>query len=220
MENQPAKAHISSGWRKILEHPYIYNLQQLILGSETAKKTLINKYCKPPNRSRILEIGCGTGSLLRCIDKDLNVEYCGYDLNPAYIDFAQKTYGDRGRFYCANTLEADMPEDYFDMVLAIGIFHHLNEHESVKLVESAWHSLRSRGFLFTADPVLTPTQSSLEKYLISRDRGQNVRTEAEYNNLVRARFVNIESHIVTGLLNIPWTVNIITARKNTSESSF
>src|SRR5258707_12416035 len=98
MENQPAKAHISSGWRKILEHPYIYNLQQLILGSETAKKTLINKYCKPPNRSRILEVGCGTGSLLRCIDKDLNVEYCGYDLNPTYIHFAQKPYGDRGRF--------------------------------------------------------------------------------------------------------------------------
>jgi cyclopropane fatty-acyl-phospholipid synthase-like methyltransferase len=188
-------------------------LQQLILGSEAAKKILIDKYCKPPMRSRILEIGCGTGSLLNFIDKDLNVEYCGYDLNPQYIDFAQKTYGDRGRFYCANTLDANMPADYFDMVLAIGIFHHLNEQESVKLVESAWKSLRARGILFTADPVLTTTQSRLERYLISRDRGQNVRTEAEYNKLVRARFVNIESRIVTGLLNIPWTVNIITGEK-------
>jgi SAM-dependent methyltransferase len=150
----------------------------------------------------------------------LHVEYCGYDLNPAYIDFAQKTYGDRGRFYCANILDANMPEAHFDMVLAIGILHHLNEQESLKLVESACHSLRARGFLLTADPVLTTTQSRLEKYLISRDRGQNVRTEAGYNNLVRARFVNIESHIVSGLLNIPWTVNIITARKDASESSF
>ena len=214
MENQPAKFHVSTGWRKTLEHSFVYNLWQLIIGGEAGHRAFINKYCKPHKHASILEIGCGTGTILEHIEEDLNVNYCGYDENPIYVDFAKRKYGDRGRFYCAKVSDANIPTGSFDIVLALGILHHLNEAESLKLVESAWDSLSPGGFLFSADPVWTNTQSRLERYLMSKDRGQNIRTEEEYKKLIRTRFVNIESHVISGLLNIPWTANLIKAWKN------
>jgi SAM-dependent methyltransferase len=218
MENQPAKFHVSSGLRKILEHSFVYNLWQLGIGGESVHRSFINDYCKPHKHASILEIGCGTGTILEHIDKDLNVTYYGYDENPTYIDFAKRKYGDRGRFYCVKVSDANIPAGGFDIVLALGILHHLNEHEALKLIESAWDNLRPGGFLFSADPVWTNTQSRLEKYLISKDRGQSVRTEEGYKHLLSTRFDSIESQIVSGLLNIPWTANIIKATKTTSSS--
>jgi 2-polyprenyl-3-methyl-5-hydroxy-6-metoxy-1,4-benzoquinol methylase len=219
MENQPAKSHVSSGLRKILEHSFLYNIWQLIIGGEAVHRSFINDYCKPHKHASILEIGCGTGTILEHIDEDLNVQYYGFDENPTYIDFAKTKYGDRGRFYCARVSDANIPSGGFDIVLALGILHHLNEPDSLKLIESAWDNLKPGGFLFSADPVWTNSQSRLEKYLISKDRGQNVRTEAGYRRLIGTRFDKVESHVVSGLLNIPWTANLIKATKTTSSSA-
>ncbi len=175
MESQPAKFHVSTHWRKILEHSFVYNLWQLFIGGEAVHRAFIDVYC---------------------------------------IDFAKKKYGDRGHFFCARVSDASIATGSFDIVLALGILHHLSEHESLKLIESAWNSLKPGGFLFSADPVWTNTQSRLEKFLMSKDRGQNIRTEEEYKKLIRTRFVNIESQVVSGLLNIPWTANLIKAWKN------
>lgn len=214
MENQPAKFHVSTDGRKILEHSFVYNLWQLFIGGEAVHRAFIDVYCKPRKHASILEIGCGTGTILEHIDEALGVRYCGYDENPMYIDFAKKKYGDRGHFFCARVSDASIATDSFDIVLALGILHHLSEHESLKLIESAWDSLKPGGFLFSADPVWTNTQSRLEKFLMSKDRGQNIRTEEEYKQLVGTRFANIESHVVSRLLNIPWTANLIKAWKN------
>lgn len=218
MENQPAKFHVSSGWRKILEDSSVYNLWQFIIGGEGVHRAFINEYCKPKKHSRILEIGCGTGTILEHIDKDLNVNYCGYDENPVYIDFAKKRYGDRGSFYSSRVNNANIPTGSFDIVLALGILHHLDEQESLKLIESAWDSLSPGGFLFSADPVWTNRQSRLEKYLMSKDRGQNIRTEEGYIQLMRKQFENIESNVVSDLLNIPWTALLIKATKTSRPS--
>lgn len=217
MENQPAKSHVSTGLRKILEHPSIYNIWQFIIGGEAAHKSLINDYCKPHPNARILEIACGTATILDHFDKELNVSYCGYDLNPSYIDFAKKKYGDRGQFHCASVFEARIPRESFDITLALGILHHLSNDESLKLIETAWDSLSPGGFLFSAEPVWSGGQSRLEKYILSKDRGQNIRTEAGYNDLLRTRFSKIKSQVVPGTLNIPWTVNIIKAWKTDAD---
>lgn len=213
MENPDTTAHFSSGWRQLLEHPCIYNFWQLLTGAEATKRKIINEYCKPFMNAKILEIGCGTGTILKYIDKKIELDYTGYDINPKYINFAKKKYGNRGNFYCENVRQSSVHGNKFDIVLAIAIFHHLDDFESQKVIELAWDTLKIKGRFILSEPVWTNQQSSIEKYLMTKDRGQNIRTEEKYMELVKTKFSNISSYIVSDSHYIPWTVNIITAEK-------
>lgn len=213
MKNPDTTAHLTSGWRQLLEHPSIYNFWQLITGAEATKRKIINEYCKPFIKAKILEIGCGTGTILKYIDKKMNVDYSGYDIHPKYINFARKKYGNRGNFYCSTMQQSSVLENKFDIVLAIAIFHHLDNFESQKVIELAWEKLKMKGRLILSEPVWTHRQSAIEKYLMTKDRGQNIRTEEKYIELVKTKFSNIGSYIVSDSHYIPWTVNIITAEK-------
>jgi len=213
METPDTTAHFTSGWRQLLDHPPIYNFWQLITGAEATKRKIIKAYCKPFMKAKILEIGCGTGTILKYIDKKIDVDYSGYDINPKYINFARRKYGNRGNFYCENVRQSSVRGENFDMVLAIAIFHHLDDIESKKAITMAWEKLKINGLLILSEPVWTNQQSSIEKYLMTKDRGQNIRTEEKYIELVKTKFSNISSYIVSDSHYIPWTVNIITAEK-------
>ena len=61
----------------------------------------------------------------------------------------------------------------------------------------------------TIDGVWTDDQSQVVKYLLSRDRGRLVRSEAGYRALASKVFSSIESSIRHDLLRIPYTLLIL-----------
>lgn len=202
-------SHVTTGIRKVLELSFVYNFWQLITGAENAKNTVIRDFVAAYSKAKVLDIGCGTGVMLDHMDKNLGVDYVGYDINQEYIDFAKKKYGDRGRFYCSSINETVLYEDNFDIASAIAILHHLDNHESEKLIELGKRSLKPGGYLILSEPVWTDEQGWLEKALMSRDRGQNIRRKEEYIALAKTQFQNVECTIIPGLMTIPWTICVL-----------
>src|SRR5690606_25352273 len=76
----------------------------------------------------------------------------------------------------------------FDVVLAMGLIHHLDDDTARSLIAMACKALRPGGRLLTFDPCFEVGQSPLAHYLIRRDRGQNVRTKQGYEALIRPSF--------------------------------
>ncbi|OQW90969.1 MAG: hypothetical protein BWK78_05800, partial [Thiotrichaceae bacterium IS1] len=77
--------------------------------------------------------------------------------------------------------------------------------EALQLFRLAQSALKPEGRLITLDGVYTNDQSRLARWIISKDRGQFVRTEEGYSLLARQVFSNNQIVIRHDLLWIPYT---------------
>lgn len=80
-------------------------------------------------------------------------------------------------------------------MIALGVLHHLDDDSARVLVDFAYKVLKPAGRLITVDPCYSPGQSPIARFLIQRDRGQNVRDEAGYETLVHSDFTSTEISI-------------------------
>lgn len=201
--------------RSILEQPSVYKLFSALVGAQYSVSTFVKQYVRPAAGDRILDIGCGPGKIL---DHLPQVDYFGFDFSPSYIASATRRYGHRGQFFCQRVSEAqvflEQPES-FDIVLAIGVLHHLDDAEALQLFEIARHALKKGGRLVTYDGCYVPGQSRAATYLLSRDRGRFVRDEKGYTSLARSRFDEVRTSIRDDLLRIPYTHIIMECVKGT-----
>jgi SAM-dependent methyltransferase len=206
--------HRSTGIYRLLERAGAYERFQRLLGARAARARFVRELLRPAAGDRLLDVGCGTGSLLDDLPAD--VEYVGYDFNPRYVAAAEQRYGSRGRFFCARAgEEAPFPraEGGFDLVVAKSILHHLGDDEAGRLIRNAHRYLRPGGFLVTSDPVVHPGQHPVARLLIACDRGRRVRSPEGYRALVAACFPAVEGILLTDLAAVPYSHFIQRARK-------
>lgn len=203
-------AQITQGFRSILSFPWVYNLWSYLLGAAEARADFIKTYLKISEGDKVLDIGCGTGAMFEALPPGIN--YTGFDLSESYIQQAIEKHGDSARFVHASVGESpDLPEGEFDVALATGVLHHLDDSEAVELFRLAAKSLRPGGRLITSDPVFIEGQSRVAKFIISRDRGQNVRRKEEYLELAETVFDSVDVDIRHDRIRIPYTHILLTS---------
>jgi SAM-dependent methyltransferase len=93
----------------------------------------------------------------------------------------------------------------FDIVLATGVLHHLDDEEARELFRTAREALRPGGRLVTLDGCYVDGQSRMARYLLSRDRGKFVRAPEAYVRLARSQFEDVQASVRDDLLRIPYT---------------
>ncbi len=187
-------SQITSGLRSILSHPVIYDTLQNIMGAQQIRRDLVKNFIRSTSHNRILDIGCGTAEILTNLDE--SSEYWGYDISPGYIDAAKTRFGERGNFQCARLDRVELEKlPKFDIVLAVGVLHHLDNDVAENLFALARDALSEGGRMITIDPCLAPGQNAIARYLILRDRGQNVRDSKGYRALATSAFPKIEGTI-------------------------
>lgn len=206
-------SHRTSRVYRWLEIPALYERFQRLLGAHAARRRFVAEYLRPAAAMRLLDIGCGTGSLLDYLPGD--VAYSGYDLNASYIDAARRRYGARGEFHHARVGEepAALQPASFDVVVAKGILHHLTDAEAHQLLRAAFRYLRPGGSFVSLDPVRHAGQNAAARMIIALDRGGAVRDPAGYERLVREYSTAIEGTLLTDLLPIPYSHFVVRARK-------
>jgi len=195
----------------LLSFPSTYSNVTLFLRGKKKIQYFVDTYVKPKSGDKILDIGCGPGDILNFLP---NVEYYGFDLDQSYIDSAKKRFGNRGKFFCkAVSRDAYLGDKCFDIILAMGILHHLNDDEARQMFELASHLLKTGGRLITYDGCYTPDQPVITKFILDIDRGKYVRREPAYKILAEGSFSNISTFIRNDLLQIPYTIIILECKK-------
>ncbi len=188
--------------RSVLAIPTAYQFWWNMVGGPAYAKVLVNEYAQPSVGARILEIGCGPGTIVRYLPPS---EYLGFDLSPRYIELAKKRFP-KARFVCERVSQFSLAkEQSFDVVLAHGIVHHLEDAEARQLFQIAFDALRPGGKLVTCDGVWTDGQSPVARWLLTKDRGEYVRSEREYVGIASQVFSNIRPSVRDDLLRIPYT---------------
>ena len=189
--------------QRMLDIPVLYLAYRTIVGGRRATSIYVNEYVRPKCQDRILDIGCGPAET---VEHFSDVEYIGFDNNPAYIELAKKRYGDQGHFFCGQIDQVALEEfGAFDLVLAVGVLHHLDDSESLSLLKLAYRALKEGGRLITYDGCYVEGQSKIAQFIISKDRGRFVRNKEEYFNLVCQVFKNVKPELREDLLRIPYT---------------
>lgn len=196
-------AQTTAGLRAALSIPVVYETFQRLVGSPRVRRTLVDRHVGVRPGLRVLDIGCGPGSLIEHLP---GVAYTGTDLSAAYIDAARRRYGDRGRFRVGRVDDLDPAElGEFDVVIAKSLLHHIDPDEALHLFEVASSVLASWGRLVTLDAAYTPEMSRAARFVVSRDRGQSILTPEGYEALARRRFAEVDVEVHHDLLRIPYT---------------
>lgn len=188
--------------RSVLAVPAAYQLWWNLVGGPAWARVLVAEYAQPTAGARILEIGCGPGTIVGYLPR---AEYLGFDLSPEYIEQAKKRFPS-AQFVCERVSQFSLAkEESFDLVLALGIVHHLDDIETRQLFQIAYGALKPGGKLVTCDGVLADGQSPAARWLLARDRGEYVRREREYLGIASQVFNNVKPSVRHDLLRIPYT---------------
>jgi SAM-dependent methyltransferase len=188
----------------VLNLPVGYRLFRWLVGGESAWRIYLAEYVKPVPGDKILDLGCGPADVLNYLPA---VNYTGLDINAEYIRSAKQRFGARGRFLCGDVGLAAIEGEQgtFDLVLATGVIHHLDDAQAAGLFDLARLALCPTGRLVTFDGCHVPQQSRLVRWLLAHDRGKFVRTREEYLRLASVRFVQVEPRLRQDLLRVPYT---------------
>jgi SAM-dependent methyltransferase len=161
----------------------------------------------------VLDVGCGTADILSALP---DVDYVGFDINESYITRARACWGPRGQFF-ARRIDRDAIESLgtFDLILATGVLHHLEDDEANALFQTLASALRPNARIITVDGCHVEGQNPIARFIINQDFGKNVRTPDGYATLARRSLADVRGWVIHRAW-IPYTYWIMRAGKTGS----
>ena len=196
-------------WLKV---PCFYNAFQGAIGGNLLRRRLIQNHVRAKPHDKVIDIGCGPAQALPWLP---GVTYIGLDTNEAYIAFAKRTYGEQGTFIIGDThsVRNDARFKDADIVLAIALLHHLGDEEATHCIRFAYDALKEGGRFISHDPCWIPNQGAFSKFIMSIDRGRNIRTEDQYRQLATTAFSNVNASLDTRPVRIPYVTIVLECEK-------
>ena len=91
-----------------------------------------------------------------------------------------------------------------DIIICIGLLHHLDDHEAIELLDKLSDRLSPHGRIVTYDPVYIDKQNLIAKTLNDLDSGQNIRTVEGYISLFNTKLISLRTDVLSGMLNVPY----------------
>lgn len=188
-------SQVTSGLWSVFSSAAVYDWFQDLLGADQIRRELARDFIRATPGMRVVDVGCGTAGILAYLPQD--IVYYGFDVSQPYIDAATRRFGVRGNFHCGyfDDVQAARLSGSIDVVLGLGILHHLEDDEAKAVFNLARRVLRHGGRTLTMDPVYVDGQGTIAKYLIDNDRGQNVRTPSGYKELPAGLFDRVEGQV-------------------------
>jgi SAM-dependent methyltransferase len=201
-----------SGLLRWLKVPFVYNAFQAAVGANALRRRFIQNHVRAKSGDKVIDIGCGSAQVLKFLPE---VNYIGFDVNPDYIAFARRTYGSKGTFIVGDTqsVRGDSRFKDADIVMAIAVLHHLDDEEAAHCIQFAYDALKTKGRFICHEPCWTPNQGAISKYVMSNDRGRNIRTEQQYRQLAAKAFKRVDTWVDMKPMRIPYVTTVLECEK-------
>jgi SAM-dependent methyltransferase len=195
-----------------LKFPFLYNLFQDAIGGNALRRKFIQSHVRAKPGDKVIDIGCGPAQILPWLPE---VDYLGFDVNRAYIASAKRTHAGKGTFVVGDTKSVwdDSRFKDADIVIGLGILHHLGDNDAAHCIRFAHHALKQGGRFVSLEACWVSNQGFLSKYIMSKDRGQNVRTEQMYRQLAGTVFEKVDAWVDTKPMRIPYVTVVLECQK-------
>lgn len=188
----------------LFDNASFYKLFQFSVSRQNTSSVIREEILKPDGVQDVLDFGCGIGYHSLEFPK---ANYLGIEPLQSCVKKAHELFSENNRRFVLGdhkTLK-EIPDSSFDLIIAIGVLHHINDDIIDEFLQESRRILRKGGRITTLDPVLHESQSILSRWVVKRDRGQWVRSQSEYSKLFARCFPGrVEQRIYTGLLRIPY----------------
>lgn len=134
-----------------------------------------------------LEVACGPGEVFPIV-RPYAVRYLGIDLSERYIAYARRRHP-KGEFRVLNAQDLPSLGERFDRILAVGLFHHLGDHEAQKVVDGMAEVLAPGGLVFILDAIFPLSRRNVVgRFLREHDAGRHIRQAHAYREIFANRF--------------------------------
>ena len=179
-----------------------------------SRMDLYAKYLPYTPGFKILDLGCGPGTSTRFFREE---DYLGIDIDKAYINNARSKYPGY-RFECIDftSLNEDstlVPDGGFDLILAYGLMHHLDDTSCASFFTKSQSVLREQGHIICFDGCIYQHQSRIKKRIILSDRGKYVRHPADLISIAESAGFRCNSKIEEDSLLIPYSLLALSCTK-------
>lgn len=171
---------------RLLEDPRVYEFVQMLLGGRRvfrAVRESLSVELAHIRYGNVLEVGCGTGLTKDCFSGD----YTGVDINPEYIRMGSGKGG--GTFLVADATSLPFETASYDLVVTVGVLHHLDEHERRKMFGEMQRVCRPGGHILIADGLVPSSRMNLLGYIMAKlDRGRYKMRIEGFQGMVREAY--------------------------------
>lgn len=197
------------GMHRILDLSWAYSFFQGGIGRPDGAQRLRERFYPELGSSftRVLDMGCGPAAFLATNAEFRGaIRYVGFDPNPKYIATAREQFPEAELHVGTTATLGSVISGPFDLVVASGVLHHVDDAIVRELAAFASQRLRPGGRLVTIDPTFLDGQRTVARLLARSDRGRFVRSPSAYLELIRAGFVGgeVDSHTLHDLLRVPY----------------
>lgn len=117
------------------------------------KRSLLSSWID--RRSRVLEVGCGSGRYMRFLEQNLECEVSGVDSSPIGIELAKHHLSGTsalGRLRLGDVFTLELPPAHFDVTLGFGLLEHFQGASLRSLIERRKQLTRAGGVMIDMVP--------------------------------------------------------------------
>src|SRR6202043_2358072 len=125
-------------------------------------------------------------------------DYVGIDHCPAYIEHARRSRP--GTFHVLSAERIGELADAFDLAVMCGVFHHLSDEAVRKTLAGLARVLKTHGRFVLLEAVWPSHPWDLLGYMMRKlDRGEHVRSKAEWHRLLGESWRLEQSNVVRNM---------------------
>lgn len=140
---------------------------------------------QPRQELKVLDIPCGTGLLVKCCKPSW---YVGADIDARRVVEAKSRHPFE-RFVVSDASSLIFMNDQFDRILVSGLFHHVSDAISSKILSELKRVLKPNGKLIVVEAIWPKKWYNFIGFAARKmDQGKFVRYEYEYEVLFRQYF--------------------------------
>ena|SRR5258706_7970684 len=192
----------TSGIYRLTQIPLIYKAIPHLLPRKNALSKFVAEMIQPIVGEAVLDLGCGPGTFCPFL---AGTHYKGIDLNVAHIAAARERFKGLDFECCDAGAFLTSTNQKFDLILLIGLLHHLDDNHVLSVMRGCLQVLNVGGRIVALDPAFEEHQNPIAYALARLDSGRNVRYQDQYLKLVQEIFPNSSGFLRRDLLRVPYT---------------
>ena len=170
----------------MLNRPRIFfYFQRILSGNYPRIRQVLGDEVHLQANQTVLELACGTGNIADFFD---SVNYIGVDIDQGYIRFAKAQ--SQKEFLVADVCQLCFSERNFNWVIAVGLFHHLSDADTLSTMKEVQRVLSRGGQMVIIDAIPPVSKLNILGYILRKlDRGNYIRPTEQYKRLFGEHFM-------------------------------